>query len=340
MRIAVCYNQVPPQLRHGEAADRISEEGAAEEAEAVRQALVELGHQPFLVAAADDPVVFLQSLQRLRPELAFNLCEGFWGESRKEMHVAALFELLNLPFSGNLALTLGLTQDKLRSKDLLACNGLPTPPYCIAALGAPPDDIKLRFPLFVKPRCEDASLGITADSIVHDSAALCRRVAYIHKVYCQDALIEEYIDGREFNAAIIGNAPARPLPLAEIRFAAELAGNIVTYDGKWREDSGDYTGTVPVCPAPLSDEETQAIQAVALRAYQLLGCRDYARIDIRLRGGVPYILEVNANPDISPGAGLARAAAAAAIPYSKLIERILHMICLRKELADEKSQAV
>jgi D-alanine-D-alanine ligase len=340
MRIAVCFNKVPQQLLRGEIADRISEEGAADEAEAVRRALQELGHQPFLVAAGDDPVPFMQSLQRLRPELIFNLCEGFWGESRKEMHVAALYELLDLPFTGSAPLTLGLTQDKLRTKDLLAHNGLPTPPYCIVHLGSSPVNLTLQYPLFVKPRQEDASLGINNDSIVHDPAALCRRVAYIHDTYCQDALVEEYIDGREFNVALLGNNPPHPLPVAEIVFAAGLDNNIVTYDGKWKEESGDYLGTVPVCPAPLDASESAEIQKVALRAYQLMQCRDYARIDIRLRDGVPYILEVNANPDISPGAGLARAAKAAGIHYPQLVENILRMAQQRKEITDAKPQAV
>ena len=126
-----------------------------------------------------------------------------------------------------------------------------------------------------------------------------------------DPLVEEFIEGREINAAVLGNAPFEALPLSEIRFQPGLARPIVSYDGKWLEGSAEYAQTEPVCPAPLKAKEEFLLRDVALRAYKLLECRDYARVDIRLRNDVPYILEVNANPDISPGAGLARAARAA-----------------------------
>lgn len=330
MRVAVCYNQVPPKLRRGEASDRVSEEGAAEEALAVRQALLDLGHDAVPIPLGADIVRFVESLRTAQPDLVFNLCEGFWGDSGKELHVAALLELLGLPYTGSAPLCLGLTQDKALTKDLLTRQQLPTPPYRLVALGDPiPDCTELNYPLIVKPRAEDASLGITAESVVADPAALARRVRYIHATYQQEALVEEFIEGREFNAAILGNVA---LPLSEIEFQYGLRHAIVTYDGKWLEHSADYRQTVPACPAPLPAELSRRVQDVALRAYRFLGCRDYARVDLRLRGTTPYILEINANPDISPDAGLARAAAAAGLPYPRLIERILDFTLQRKEL--------
>ncbi len=338
MRIAVSFNRVPPTLLRGESADRISEEGAEVEAEAVCRTLSEIGYEPAPVPLGEDIEAFVRELRLCSPAIVFNLCEGFWGDSRKEMHVAALLELLGYTYTGAPPLCLGLTQDKARTKDLLVRHGLPTPGYALARVGeAFPKALDLCWPLFVKPRFEDASLGITSESIVETEEALHRRIRYIHETYHQDALMEEFIEGREFNAALIGSAPFETLPLSEIRFGKGLARPIVSYDGKWREDSSEYQKTQPLCPAPLRSREDLLLRDVSLRACKLLGCRDYARVDIRLRDGVPYILEVNANPDISPEAGLARAARAGRISYHNLIERIVTMALKRKENVHAKA---
>jgi D-alanine-D-alanine ligase len=335
MNVAVCFNRVPAKLRQGEAGDRISEEGAEAEARAVTKALKQLGHAAALLPVGKDIDKLIEKLRATPGQILFNLCEGFWGDSRKELHVAALFDLLGLAYSGSAPLCLGLTQDKVRTKDILVRHGLPTPKYILVKMGEQiPKTKDLSYPLFVKPRFEDASLGITSDSLVETEAALKKRIQYIHDTYRQGALVEEYIDGREINAAILGNGPFEVLPLSEIRFLPGLRHAIVSYDGKWLEDSPEYTRTEPVCPAPLKAKEAFLVKDVALRAYKLLECRDYARVDIRLRGDVPYILEVNANPDISPTAGLANAARAAGIAYPKLIERIVAMTLKRKELLD------
>lgn len=337
MNVAVCFNLVPPQLLKGEAGDRISEEGAEIEARSVQKALRELGHSAQLVPLGSDISDTIDELRALRPDAVFNLCEGFWGNSRKEMHVAALFDLLDFPCTGASPLCLGLTQDKARTKDLLLRHGLPTPKYTLIKLGEQFLRIRdLAYPLIVKPRFEDASLGIGADSIVDNERDLKRRIDYVHRTYRQGALVEEFIVGREINAAVLGNAPFEALPLSEIRFAPGLRHAIVSYDGKWREESAEYAATVPVCPAPLKGKEEILVKDVALRAYKILECRDYARVDIRLRDGVPYILEINANPDISPDAGLARAADQAGISYKQLIDRILQMALKRKETAHAK----
>jgi D-alanine-D-alanine ligase len=337
MNIAVCFNRVPARVLKGEAADRISEAGAEVEAKAVRKALKALGHNATLVPLAEDIPAFIDGLRQLAPQAIFNLCEGFWGDSRKEMHVAALLELLGYPYTGGTPLCLGLTQDKVRTKDLLVRHHLPTPNYVLVKMGEQyPKTRDLTYPLIIKPRFEDASLGITQESIVDSEPALKRRIKYVHDTYRQGALVEEFIDGREINAGILGNAPFEPLPLAEIVFQPGLRRAIVSYDGKWLENSPEFTRTVPVCPAPLKAKEEFLVRDVALRAYKILECRDYARVDIRLRDGIPYILEVNANPDISPDAGLARAAKTGGLPYPRLIERILDMALKRKELLHAK----
>jgi len=340
MNVAVCFNLVPPSATRGEEIDRIAEEGSEQEARAVAAALTELGHKPELVPLGADITFFAAELRRLQPDLAFNLCEAFWGDSRKEMHVAALFDLLGITYTGAPPLSLGLTQDKARTKDLLSKHQLPTPKYCLVKPAANNATVKdmvyplivkdMAYPLIVKPRWEDASQGITNDSVVENEKALLARIDYVHRTYHQGALVEEFILGREINAAIIGNGPHEVLPLSEITFHPDLAQPIVSYEGKWLEQSQQYKLTEPVCPAPLKARYEMLVRDVALRAYKLLECRDYARIDFRLRGGVPYILEVNANPDISPDAGLARSARAARLSYPQLIARILAMASKRK----------
>jgi len=332
MLVAVCFNRVPQTLHKGEEIDRLSEEGAETEALAVAGALRELGHRAELAPLMGDALEFAGKLRALAPDAAFNLCEGFWGDSRKEMHVAALLELLGIAYSGSAPFCLGLTQDKARTKDILRRHHLPTADFVLVRPGEQfPRLGSLKYPLFVKPRFEDASLGITSESIVGSERALRKRIRYIHDIYRQGALIEEYIEGREINAAVLGAAPGEVLPLSEIRFQPGLEHSIVSYAGKWVTDSLEYEATLPICPAPLKAREAMLIRDVALRACRLLDCRDYARVDIRLREGVPYILEVNANPDISPDAGLARSARQSGLEYNQLIARILQMTLKRKE---------
>ncbi len=167
--------------------------------------------------------------------------------------------------------------------------------------------------------------------MVENEAELRTRIAYVHQTYRQGALVEEFIEGREINVAVIGNGPFEVLPLSEIRFHSELVHPIVSYEGKWLEQFQGYRGTQPVCPASIKGRDAMLLRDTALRACKLMECRDYARVDIRLRDGVPYILEVNANPDISPDAGLARCAAVAGMSYPQLVRRILEMTVQRKE---------
>lgn len=332
MRVAVCFNQSPPKMLRGEARDQVADKGASEEAKAVIKALRSLKHQAEPIPLGKDLPLFLRQVTEYRPEAVFNLCEGFWGDARQEMNVAGIFELLRLSYTGGRPLCLGLTQDKARTKDLLLQKGLPTPKHVLVRLGENyPRVTGLTFPLIVKPRFEDASQGIDPASVVDDTQALLKRIHYVHDVYRQGALVEEFIVGRELNVAIVGDRNLTVLPVSEIVFAEDLPRPMVCFDGKWKPGSAAYKGSTPVCPASLTAKQDILVRDVALRAFKLLECRDYARVDIRLREGVPYILEVNANPDISPDAGLARTAKVAGMRYPDLIGRILGLAEQRKE---------
>jgi D-alanine-D-alanine ligase len=161
--------------------------------------------------------------------------------------------------------------------------------------------------------------------VCHTAKQLEKQILYIHQVYGQEALVEEYLDGREFNVSVVGDRDPEVLAISEINFSGlpENEPRIVSYRAKWDEESPMYSFTVPICPADVTKRVENRIKNIAVRSYQCIGCRDYARIDMRTdsRGSI-YVLEVNPNPDISPKAGFARAARAAGYTYSDIILRI------------------
>jgi D-alanine-D-alanine ligase len=242
-----------------------------------------------------------------------------------------MFELLNQSYTGNRPLALSLCQKKPQAKALLAAAGLPVPRGIVVDLANPraPADLPLKFPLIVKPAFDDASGGIDAGSVVRDRAALDARVQMVVGDHKMPALIEEFIEGREIHCAILGKTP---LPLYEMQFkqgAVDNDGrplpNIITYRAKWDPYSRDYYGMESKCPAPLSDELAAKMQAIALRAFQVLGCRDYARVDMRLSADTnePYILEVNPNPDLADGCAFAQCVRASGRTYAQALQEIV-----------------
>ncbi len=275
-------------------------------------------------------------LEHIRPEpgaMIFNLCERAFEKSSFEMNMAALLELIGVPFTGSPSLTLGLSLNKGLTKDVLSSRGIMTPEYCV--LDSAPQKLKksLKFPLIVKPLSEDASIGIDAGAVVGTMKALRKRVDYITTKFSQPAIVEEYVDGREFNVAVLGNGiEARTLPVSEIDFIGfpPDAPKICCYESKWVTVSPLYGNTKPVCPANITEGLKEELSVVALKAYRTMGCRDYARVDMRVgEDGNVKVLEVNPNPDISGDAGFARAAAAFGLSYSGLIAEIVGIASAR-----------
>jgi len=271
--------------------------------------------------------------------LIFNLCEGALCKSTFEMHVAALLELYGARFTGNGPLTLGLALDKGLTKDILYRRGVPTPGY--AVMSAPPEKLEkgLEFPLIVKPLREDASVGIDSNAVVGSISELRERVTQVIERFNQPAIVEEFIDGREFNISVLGNGSSKlALPPSEILFVDFPEGKpkICCYEAKWVEESPFYRKTVPSCPAKISDALKKELHEVALRAYDIMGCRDYARVDMRYdNSGRIKVLEVNPNPDISADAGFARAAKAAGLEYKDLIGAIVNAATARYAAAQD-----
>ena len=324
-RVAILFN-VDEGLARGVAVDALAARGVRAAARAVEAACRERGHEAFLVPAPIEPQALLERLAGLHPDVVFNLVEALSGEARLEAAVASLLELARWPYTGSPPLALAIGLDKALTRDLLHGRGVAVPAGRLLRRGDEPLD-DLRFPCIVKPVREDASHGIDAESVVQDVAAARERARAVSERYAEPALVEEFVAGREFNVSILGGGEtARVLPLAEIDFTGLPSGHphLVTYAAKWIETSVEYRGTPSIAARPLAPALGARLELAALAAYRAVGGRDYGRVDMRLHPEAgPVVLEVNPNPDLSPDAGLARAAARGGIAYADLVAGIV-----------------
>ncbi len=338
IQIGIVYNAYEP--RPVNTGERLSEESVAEMAKEVHEAVATLGYAISLIPLQRSLLNFFGRVKETNPEILVNLCEGFYGRPQWESNVAGVFELMGIPFTGNASKTLAVCQDKHKAKAILRSCNLPTAPAQLMLSADQP--FELKFPVIVKPNNEDASLGIYPESVVSNEDDLRKQVQRVLDSYKQPALVESFIDGREFNVSVEENGTVRPLPVSEIDFAQMPAGlpKICGYEAKWFEDHPLYQKTPPICPAPIDDELRDRLQATAAAAFRTMGCRDYARVDFRMDGkGRIYILEVNPNPDISLNAGYARALKAAGIGYAEFWKAMIENAQKRRESHDTPNGA-
>ncbi len=307
----------------------------AEELDATAEALAGFGHTVEIVNIRDDLGALFGAIQRFDPDAIMNLVEQFGDDPAHEFHIAGVYELLGVPYTGARPSSLALCQRKPRTKAVLRAAGLPTPPFFVVSGRAGDDRAphahRLRFPLMVKPALADASIGIELASVVRDQAQLDDRVLQVLAEHSQPVLVEEYIDGREIHCALIGKAP-EPLPLFEMEFEDRLDDDgaplpkIITYGAKWDPHSRDFYAMDGKCPAVGLEPETMAhIQDVAVRAWRAVGCRDYARIDMRIdpMTGAPLILDVNPNPDLADGGAFMQCAVASGRTFEGTLAEII-----------------
>jgi D-alanine-D-alanine ligase len=324
-RILVLHNQPVLPVHHP---DADSEHEILFTAKIVRHTLTEAGYEVGTLGVGRDPAILLEKLRDIRPNVVFNLFEGLADTGDTEAHVAGILEWLEIPYTGCPYQTLCLARSKHITKHLLAGAGLPTAKFFVAE-DVPIEQCPLDWPVIVKPATQDASVGLDQGSVVTDRERLNDRIAYLLENYGPPVLIEEFIRGREFNVGIIEASELRVLPVSEILFVDKDPDfwPIVTYDAKWKPGTRDYEATPPKYPARVAPRLRNKVEALAKRAFRLLGCRDYARVDFRVRGSKPYILEVNPNPDFSPTAGLAGGLESAGISHTQftidLVQRAL-----------------
>lgn len=332
-RVLVLYNtDYDEELKASSGADVSAVEDSAR---AVAEAVAAAGFDSDLGGVhGDDLDRVFRRLAGDPPDLVFNLVESLRGTTRNEPLIPALLEMLEIPYTGPGALSLSLCLHKDRARGILAAAGVPIP---AGAVISGPGDLErlgdLEYPVFVKLSREDASIGIDASNVAGDRAALERRARELLERHRQPVIAERFIDGREVNVTVIGNPGAlEVLPLHEIDFGAMPAGSphIISYAAKWDEEHPDYAGTLPV---PLRDPEpalVEAIESVARAAFEALELADFGRIDLRIdSAGQPHVIDVNPNCDLSPGAGVARAAAAAGLDYPQLVGRICEIALQR-----------
>jgi D-alanine-D-alanine ligase len=332
-RVAVVYNEPNPS-RYTETNEDKAVIGVLEAVEAVRNSLVQLGRDTILVPLLPPFATARRVLTNLRVDLVFNLFEGFCGQPETEALVPETLARLGIPFTGCRARVLKMALDKARVKVKLQRSGIRTADFQLLTpetLGT----FRLDYPCIVKPRAEDASHGITAASFVNDFSSLEKQVKVVTSLYGSSALVEHFIGGREFNATVMGNRECTVLPVSEIVFSLSPGiPRILSFEAKWEPESTYFEGTRVVCPAEVRPEERETIAGAALVAYKLLGCRGYARVDMRMdEADRLNVIEVNPNPDISPGTGAARQALAAGMDYAQFINKIVEL-ALEKENDD------
>jgi D-alanine-D-alanine ligase len=334
-RIAIVYNKPIPS-RYDNAGEGRAVLGVLDAVTAVNQALLEIGYQVTHVPLVPPLKSTRKKLSSLDADLVFNLFEGFCGYPETEAIVPEALSEAGIPFTGCPGTALRLALDKAKVKVLLQAAGILTPDFQLLNPQIM-NMFHLGYPCIVKPRSEDASHGLSEASVVTDSASLERQVTLISQSYSGGAIVEEFIDGREFNATVLGNSQGTVLPVSEIVYALPYEKpRILTFAAKWEPDSQYYQGTRVACPAEISADERESINRIVLATFRLLGCKGYARVDMRMdKRGRLNVIEVNPNPDISPGTGAARQAEAAGMSYTQFIEKIVQL-ALEKEYRDQQ----
>jgi D-alanine-D-alanine ligase len=317
------------------ARDEFAEWDAPATITAVESALARLGKVVRLEATEDFP----ERLRQTRPDIVFNIAEGFRGVNR-EAHVPAICEFFGIPYSGSDPFTLTLCLDKAKTKETLAFHGIPTPRFAVVEelTDLKPRTAGLELPLFVKPLHEGSSKGITDSNLCRDRDHLAKQTRFLLENYKQPVLVEEYLPGKEFTCAVLGNGDeATVLPVVSMNFETLPKGAlpIYSYDAKFVWDRPEKPLDIFQCPARITRKLQASIERVTLDAFRVLGCRDWARVDVRLdAAGNPNVLEVNPLPGILPDPAdnscLPKAARAAGIGYDELIQSCLKYAAARQ----------
>ncbi|MEO6525664.1 MAG: D-alanine--D-alanine ligase [Gemmatimonadaceae bacterium] len=316
--------------------DEYAEWDSAETIDAVAHALARHG-EVIRLEASD---AFPQQLRELRPDIVFNIAEGLRGPNR-EAHVPAICEFYGVPYSGSDPFTLALCLDKARTKEILRANGVATADWILVRTASDLDRVasrRWRYPLFAKPVHEGSSKGITERNLVAGESSLRTIVLELLARYEQPVLIETFLSGLEFTCGVLGNADeARVLPLVGMNFGALPEGALPIYgfEAKWLWDRPENPLDIFECPARVSADVCAEVEEVVLRAYTVLGCRDWSRVDVRLdAAGRANVVEVNPLPGILPNPAdnscLPKAARAAGLDYDALIGACLHAAAERQ----------
>lgn len=324
--VAVHESLIPPDSLEGREQREIDEWRTEYD---VVSHLKKVGHDVRCIGLLDSLTELRSTIQEWRPHLVFNLLEEFDGIAKHDQHVVAFLELLRQPYTGCNPRGLMLSRDKVLSKQLLAYHRIPTPQFAVFPRGKRVQvPSKLRYPLFVKSATDDASLGIAQASVCYDASSLKERIAFVHEQTESDALVEEYVEGREIYVGVLGNDRLTSLPVWELNFGslpegqAPIATRKVKWDRRYQARHGISSGEAAAMP----EHAMEQLKKLTKRIYRALHLTGYARMDFRLRDdGSIFVLEANANPNLASDEDLARSARAAGIDYDDLLARILSL---------------
>jgi D-alanine-D-alanine ligase len=347
-RVAVLCNR-KARVPHvaGAPADYLAEYDTDETVQAIVRALESAGHEA-LVLEADSTL--LDTLRQAAPDICFNIAEGLRGEAR-ESQVPALLEMLGIPYTGSGVLANALSLDKAMCKRVWMAHGLPTAPFQVFHRPDEPLRVGLRFPLFVKPVREGSGMGVDPGSVVHDEPALRQRLSWAIGSYRQPALVEPFLQGREFTVGLIGNNRAC-LPVPDSCLYDERGFHVFPVleidvspipasQGIYSSHVKSERPTEPryLCPAPIGAELARQLQDLAVAAFLAIGALDVGRLDFRLdEHGKPHLLEINTLPGLNPRySDIVMAARGEGMPYESLVNEILQLAIARYGLATSSS---
>jgi D-alanine-D-alanine ligase len=328
MRIALTFNirHYKPSLRNKKAIEE-AEFDTPETIKGIASSLKKMGHKVFLIEANENAYFRLKNLRK-KIDFVFNIAEGFGVD--REAQIPAILEMLRIPYLGSKPLTQAICLNKAKTKEILAFHKIPTPKFQLFEIGNEKLKKNLKFPLIVKPNCEGSSKGIFQNSVAKNENGLRKKIKEVIKNLNQPALVEEFLEGREFTVSLIGNNPVEVLPIVELNFSV-LPKNFYpmdSYEIKWIIDNPNSKIQTVICPAKIEKKLEKKIKEICLKTKKVLGILDWCRIDLRLdKKGIPNVLEVNQIPGIIPdpkeNSRFPLAARTAGYSYEEMLEKLI-----------------
>ena len=323
-QVALLFNE-DAQITRGDPQDLLAVQDTATATQHLYEALTSLGYPVTKLAVKGNLEELEDILCSFSPKdtFIFNNCDGFNGNNLGAVDVIRLIERMGFKHTGAAADSIEMCIDKPHCKERLIQFGVPTPRYQVFERAK--GEFHLDFPVIIKPSVEDASMGIDLDSVVSNRKCLFHKIAHIVEKYEQPAIVEEFICGRELAVAMWGNEVIEILPIAEDDFSmiANPLERLLTFESKWKTDSPYYQNIPARVPAALNRKEAQVVKKAAEDSFRAMGLRDLGRVDIRFNNGIPYVIDINELPDLSPEAGFWNSAHATGISYPQMVEHIL-----------------
>lgn len=329
--IAIVYNAESKVVR-GISQDLLALQSTSDTANILYNTLINLGYQTEIIKVYGSLNSLKKRLEKLSPRqtLIFNLCDGCNGEITAQASITRIISSLSFPQTGSTDEVILNCTKKSKAKEILLQAGLYTPHYQIFEKAD--EALEIQTPVIVKPLYEDGSIGINSNSVSDSIDDIRQQIQFVVEKYDQPALVEEFIPGREISVSLWGNEEVNVLPMVEHDFSqiTNPFAHLLTYETKWIPDYYSKQNIIWRCPAQISDLMENVIASSAKKAYQVIGLRDFARIDFRFHEGIPYIIDINEIPDLHPEAGFAQSALAAGYSFEGMIQNILDLALKRE----------